>query len=349
MVMKKLSGFDIGMIIAFAVIGLLGGGAWYYFSGQLAATQQTVSATDADFTKYTSGQVFLPTDSNIKTVQANIDLIHAQLDPIIKNQLQNPGDKLPETAKEDTDTVKWKQHLDEEVGKLNAAAKTHGVTVPDNFYYGFSRYLNANPANDQIVVLSKQLLGVVEMAGIFINAPVRQIATFRRTTEEEAGNATTTGPVTKTSPDILPGHSSSAPGGVYTAYPFEIEFESDTTSLRKVVNDLLKSPYIFVIRSVVVQNERTDSPQVTDLDKLAGTNGTTDVTDSTPGSVATSKADLPPQWLFGKELIHVKMRVDMIEWNGLAHGDASPAGNRSGGRGGRAGGGGFGGGAGGNE
>jgi uncharacterized membrane protein YgcG len=264
--------------------------------------------------------------------------------------LQNPGDKLPDTAKEDTDTVRWKQHLDEEVGKLNAAAKTHGVTVPPNFYYGFSRYLNANPANDQIVVLSKQLLGVVEMAGIFINAPVRQIATFRRTAEEEAGSGTTPAPLSKANTDILPGHSSSAPGDVYTAYPFEIEFESDTDSFRKVVDDLQKSPYIFVIRSVVVQNERADSPQTSDLDKMIGNNGT-DVTDSTPGTVGTSKADLPPQWLFGKELLHIKMRVDMIEWNHFAEGNAAANGNRGGrgGRGGRSGGGGGFGGGGGNE
>jgi hypothetical protein len=187
--MKKLSTFDIVMIALFVVIGLLGGGAYYYFSGQLANTQQAVSAADADFTKYTSGQVFLPTANNVKTEQANIDLMNAQLDPIIKGQLQNPGNKLADVAKQDTDTVKWKQHLDEEIGKLNDAAKTHGVTVPDNFYYGFSRYLNANPANDQIVVLSKQLLAIAELSNIFINAPVRTIYTLRRTYEEDAAGA----------------------------------------------------------------------------------------------------------------------------------------------------------------
>ena len=113
--MKKLSTFDIIMIVLFVVIGLLGGGAYYYFSGQLTTTQQAVSAADADFTKYTSSQVFLPTPTNVQTVQANIDLMNAQLDPIIKNQLQNPGNKLGDVAKEDTDTVKWKQHLDAEV------------------------------------------------------------------------------------------------------------------------------------------------------------------------------------------------------------------------------------------
>ncbi len=35
--MKKFSRFDLAVIIAFVVIALLGGGAWYYLSGQLDA------------------------------------------------------------------------------------------------------------------------------------------------------------------------------------------------------------------------------------------------------------------------------------------------------------------------
>ena len=35
----QLSKFDIGMIIAFAVVGLLGGTAWWFLSGQLQTAQ----------------------------------------------------------------------------------------------------------------------------------------------------------------------------------------------------------------------------------------------------------------------------------------------------------------------
>jgi hypothetical protein len=117
-----------------------------------------------------------------------------------------------------------------------------------------------------------------------------------------------------------------------------------------VIDGLLKSPYVFIVRSVVVQNDKTTSPQVADLDKMAGTNGP-GVSDSSPGSVGTTKTDAAPQWLFGKELLHIKIRVDLIEWNGLSHGSTSNAGTRRGGRNGRpgGGGGGAGGGAGGNE
>ena len=141
--MKNLSRFDLGMIIAFVVVALLGGGAWYYLSGQLAAAQSDAAAAAGEFDQYTKKEVYLPTGSNVKTLQANIDVMTAQLDPLVKNVLQSPENKLPDI--QPTDTVQWKHQLDDEVKSLNAEAKISGITVPANFYYGFSRYLNTNP------------------------------------------------------------------------------------------------------------------------------------------------------------------------------------------------------------
>lgn len=316
------------MIIAFVVVALLGGGAWWYLSGQLAATQQDVSSANSDFEKYSSKEVFLPRASNEKILQANIDLMNAQLDPLIKTKLQAPGNKLPTIAKEDT--VAWKHDLDAEVSRLNTAAKLHGVNVPNNFYYGFSRYLNQNPGDEQTVVLGKQLLGVEEIANVFINAPIRAISSFRRTYEEDPVSTGNGGGGNKTDADLLPGNSQTAPGGVYVAYPFEIEFEATTDSLRKVIADLGKSPYVFVVRTISIQNSNTSSPQISDLDKLAGTSSA-GVTDTSPGDVG--KSTKGPQFLFGNETLHIKVRIDMVEWKGVATEAAPAASNRPGNRG----------------
>jgi hypothetical protein len=317
---KKLSGFDIGMIIAFVVVALLGGGAWYYLSGQLAATQQDVGTASSDFQKYSSKVVYLPTAGNAKILQNNIDVMQAQLDPLVHSVLQASGDKLPTVTKEDT--VAWKHDLDAKVNRLNTEAKREGVTVPDNFYYGFSRYLNTNPGDEQTEVLTKQLDGVEEIAHIFINAPVKGISTFRRTYEEDPPSNTPVNPGRTADPDLLPGNAEIAPGNVYTAYPFEIQFEATTDGFRKVLADLQKSPYVFVIRSLIVQNSNPDSPQISDLDKLAGTPAA-GVTESSPGSVGAAKSDKGPQFLFGNETLQIKIRIEMIEWHGLAV-DAAP-------------------------
>ena len=316
--MKKLSGFDLAMIIAFVVIGLLGGGAWWYLSGQLTTAQADVSAAASDFEKYSSKEVYLPTSTNEKTLQSDIDLVKGVLDPLIQSKLQSTNNKILSVTKEDT--VAWKHDLDDRVTRLNAAAKLHGVTVPPNFYYSFSRYLNTNPGDEKTVVLTKQLLGIEEIANILINAPVKGIQTVRRTYEEDESSGNTNGTnASRTDKDGLGGHAMSTGDGTYTDYPFEIEFEATSDTLRKVVNDLLQSPYVFVIRIVTIQNSRLTSPQISDLDRLAGPSNSASVADSSPGAVAANaKSVQGPQFLFGGETLHVKLRISMIEWKGVA-------------------------------
>jgi hypothetical protein len=314
--MKKISRFDLAMIIAFVVITLLGGGVWYYLSGLLATAQDDVNDAKQKFDQYSTHEVYLPTKANQKILQDNIDLIKAKLDPLVQASLQAPDNKLSTIEKQDT--VAWKHDLDQEVAKLNALAKTHGVDVPPNFYYGFSRYLNQNPIEAQTVVLSKQLLAIEQIATIFINAPVKSIHAIRRTDEEDAG-----GMSALTTSEYLSGHSVDAEGSVYTTYPFEIDFDATTDSFRKVIDDLMQSPYVFVVRTLSVANSHPASPRVDDLVGMAGTAeaAAPSVVNSSPGEVAATAAahsDKGPQFLFGAETLRIKMRIDLIEWKGVA-------------------------------
>ena len=324
--MKKLSRFDLGMIIAFVVVALLGGAAWYFLSGQLQTVQGEVTAAAANFDKYTKGQVYLPTATNKKTLTNNIAVMTSQLDPIVKSELQAPGNKLATAVR--IDTVTWKQNLDDEVRRLNTAATLHGIVVPKNFYYGFSRYLNTNPPEEATPVLTRQQLGIEEIADTLINAPVRGIRSVRRTYEEDAPASAAGGGSTNSSrqdTDALAGSSLEATGGVYTAYPFEIEFDTNTEGFRKVVDGLMKSPYVFVIRSITVQNSKIESPKIRDIEKMSGVSadpnaGLMSLVHSSPGEVGAKRPASPtgPQFLFGDETLHVRARIDLIDWHGAS-------------------------------
>ena len=312
--MKKLSGFDLGIIIAFVVVTLLGGGAWYYFSGELQTAVADVAAANSDFKKYSSGQDYLPTVANQKILQGNIALLKTQLDPLVQNKLLPKENKI--TLIEKKDAVEWKHDLDDRVRALNTAAKHHAVTVPANFYYGFSRYLTTNPAEEKTVVLGRQLLAIEQLATILIEAPVKSIQSIRRTFEEDPASS---GSGTNLEADRLTGNAVEVAGGTYTVYPYEVNFDTSPESLRKIVNDLVKSPYIFIIRNITIQNSKPTSPQVGDLDKLAGSPSSPSIIDSSPGEVASTNATSTkgPQYLFGGESVHVKARIDLIQWNGM--------------------------------
>jgi hypothetical protein len=313
--MKIPSRFDLGFIIAFAVVTLLGGGAWWYLSGELQTAQDDVGKAKADFDKYSSAGAtkdsIVVSPSNEKSLRTNIDLLKAQLDPLIHAKFLPKENKLRSIDKEDP--VAWKHDLDDEVHRLNSAAKVHGVTLPPNFYFGFSRYLSQNPSDEQTAVLSKQLVGVEQLATILINAPVRGIQAMRRTYEEDphTGPGNASGPAAEG--DHLGGYSLNAAGNAYTAYPFEVNFDTTSENLRSVINNLIQSPYVFVIRTLSIQNSNPNSPLINDLDKLAGPPAPP-VVDAPPGEVAATIPTKGPQFLFGNSTLKIKARIDMIEW-----------------------------------
>ncbi len=122
--MKKISGFDLGIIIAFVVVTLMAGGAWWYLSGQLQVAQDDVHAANDAFKKYSANSKYLVVVSaaNQKALQANIDLIKAQLGPLIKADLQPKDNKLHSVEKEDP--VAWKHDLEDELSRAEHGGQT---------------------------------------------------------------------------------------------------------------------------------------------------------------------------------------------------------------------------------
>ncbi|MEK7757718.1 MAG: hypothetical protein AAB385_10955, partial [Planctomycetota bacterium] len=49
------------------------------------------------------------------------------------------------------------------------------------------------------------------------------------------------------------------PSYLYATMPFEMEFWCVTDSLRKFLNDLAVSPYVFLPRIMTIENEKKDS------------------------------------------------------------------------------------------
>jgi hypothetical protein len=220
--------------------------------------------------------------------------------------------KLSSISREDP--VAWKQDLDDAVNRLSHAAQAHQVTLPANFYFGFSRYSTQNPRDEQTTVLSKQLMGIEQISTILINAPVSGIQMIRRTYEEDPHSDSGNSPGADLDSDRLGGYALSAPGNVYTAYPFEIEFEASPENFRTVLDNLMQSPYVFIVRAVSVENSNPNSPRLTDLDKIAETPDSS-VVSSAPGEVANTTSTKGPQKFFGYSTLKIKARIDMIEWH----------------------------------
>ncbi len=310
----ELSSFDIGMIIAFVVVGLLGGTAWYFLSSQLQTAQAACASVAGDYNTNATAKGIIVSSANAKSLNANSTLLQTQVDPIITTYLLPKENDL--TNAHTMDPVAWKHELDDDVKTLTTDAKAHGVSVKDHFYFGFSRYLTESPSDAATAVLTKQRKGIKAITEILINAPVKSISDIRRSYEEDPhGGSGSAAPGTSTTEQL--GGGAVVIPDAYTAYPFEVDFDSSPEALRPILDGLLKSPYLFVVRRVEVHNEQLESPHVDDLAKMAGGNGAApSLISGNPGdAAAASTPAVGPQYLFGYGALHVKIRVDMIEWN----------------------------------
>jgi hypothetical protein len=95
--MKKLnlSGFDLGVIIAFAVVTIIGAVGWWYLSSGLQAAQDDVHTAYSDFNNFSTKSGIVVSPSNGATLKSNIDLLKAQLDPLIQTQGQQAAGHHP--------------------------------------------------------------------------------------------------------------------------------------------------------------------------------------------------------------------------------------------------------------
>ena len=71
----------------------------------------------------------------------------------------------------------------------------------------------------------------------------------------------------------------------------------------------------------MVQNSRLESPQKSQLDQMAGVTRQRHLAHQFL-TRARSRRRSPPwasRYLFGDETIHVRARIDLIDWHGISH------------------------------
>ncbi len=317
--MKKISisKFDLGVIIAFVVIGVVGGGVCYfYLGGQLDAAQKAATDAKSDYDRLSVSQEqdIVVSPGSQKTLEANIGLLQSQLGPLIESKFQSKDNLLASVPKKDP--VTWKHDLDQVIRSLTASARPHNVRLPPDFEFGFDAYLSKTPPDEQTVVLGKQEIAIEQLTTILINAPVRQILNIKRSYEEEPHTGNPSANAASAS-SRLNAYAVTSRSGAYTAYPFEIQFDATTDGFRKVMNDLVQSPYLFVVRSLTVENSQPNSPKLDDLDKIAGGgSAAASFITAAPGEAPPATSTNAPMFLFGGAYLHITARIDLIEWKG---------------------------------
>lgn len=170
---------------------------------------------------------------------------------------------------------------------LNVEANTNGVTVPDNFAYGFNRYARgAIPAKEDLSRLVLQIGSVSRIMEAIFSARIREIKSVDRHVFEDevkaaaapaAGDAlaaaaarrpTFTGETEAANPEAAAGFFES-PDKLYVRERVILTFVADEKQLWQAMNALARLPMMCSIAWMEIVNEAS-KPVLRDPKKMGG-------------------------------------------------------------------------------
>jgi hypothetical protein len=301
--MKKLPPDLLTFGIAYLLVALLFGGAWYWSYTQRTAHEQELEAVSGQL-QASLGKKISPTRGNLQTVRDNLSaastLWNETLPALAQSRkLFEPVESVDADGKavSKLSPEEWKRELNTKRFALNQLAESKKVNTPNDFYYGFSFYKAANPTPEQTHLLGIQLLVAEELSKIMVESGVMEILAVRRSSGEARPVSRTDG-----AGEMLGATIQEGPDGLYQIHPFEIEFTGTTSALRSVVNRLCTSGFLLIPRFVQVENSANRMPSLSELATQAG-----------KGSGEVKKIFYV---VAGQEKCRAKIRVDLVYWMG---------------------------------
>lgn len=175
-----------------------------------------------------------------------------------------------------------------------------GVTLPKDFYLGFSQYANSLPSEQAAPALARQLALIKNLVQQLIAFKIQSLDLLERTPlpQETAGAA-----------------PKPAAGQILERFPFDIAFTAEQSKFRVAFNSLLGTDQFFIVRALDVQNSSQVGPAI------AGAGGEQPGQPQAPAAPAAAAPGAAGQQnlnvILGREVVRVAARIEIIDFAAL--------------------------------
>ena len=347
--LKDNIGLTIGMIISLGVLVYV-----YYFQVWVNYVQEDEAATTLESERgeldRLIGRKPFPHPENVAVISNTVAVLSGN-DPnlSVAQWLTNLAGVNP--PPQIVQPAAFNPMLVQRKNKLVAASKKYAVAVPQEFGFGFGRYVNqgTTPTTNEISALLTQWGAIETLSDILFTNRILSITAIRRAPvgaeiPKDPNAAMMMQPTTRSGDEFFAAAVRDEASEVARVLPFELEFTCDTHGLRGILSALESSPRFFLVRTIAVLNLRAtemlaggrsdvmgkalsaaeggaESPTTPDA-PVAGAPGRRPATK--PGQAAL----VEPVTVFGLEKIQVKMRVDLVEFREPLASGANPPGGK---------------------
>ena len=283
----------ISLIGGTVFIVLLAGMIWFLHDAytQQDSVLEELSAQNSSL-EGLRGEKTFPSKENIELLKQDRGNIQKLYDDM-RESATHPPLHGPELIRD----VDFRKFQEATINRLAKAAAAQSIRAPEMF--GFSRYdanfpcRNPRAADDEcrhlLALLSKQLVTVEKLVNLMITNKVEEILAIRRTEVEP-------GEISAYALNVPINNNSNS---LYQTYPFELQFVCDTPVLRDLLNGLMQTDGLFVIRALKIDSTAV---RLKSLDMPSEPGAPTAVKPAEPaGEVRTRR-------------LNVTLRVDLVEF-----------------------------------
>lgn len=249
-------------VAAFTVVGA-GALGYLLFQAKGQADEATAQfdSTSAELRRLQTLPIY-PDQKNLATLREQV-ASHEKLVTDLRASLQKM--KLP---LEPISPEGFQDRLRASVTAYATKAAEGRLRLPEKFFLGMDEYQGAPPRPEAAPVLARQLKAIEFIMDSLISARAYELKSLDRDKLPEEGGAA---PAAAPPPAPKPAGRGPAPAGGKTSKPAEtpierqhvqLEFIADQGSLQHLVNALTTATnQFFIVRNVVVKNEKTTGPE----------------------------------------------------------------------------------------
>lgn len=246
----------LGLLTLVTAVVLLGSAYFLYDAHSRYQAEVTLHEEQKLSLSRLKGNKPFPSEENVRLTQEELDGARATLTEIGESfKVEIPA----------TTPQAFQDLLRDKVNDIAARAAANGVTLGEGFYLGFEAYETQPPAAAAAGPLALQLESIHAVAGILVDAKVREIAAIARPplateaiaepTEDE--NEEEGRPRRKRDKDA-PSSGKELPDLVLA--PFDVRFTADQSAFRTAFNRILESKPPVFVRLVGVTNSAPTAP-----------------------------------------------------------------------------------------
>lgn len=306
--MKDIPKHILVTVIIMVVVGLLGGGAWYWSSGQLAQKLEEKTGLEGQILAIEKKGIF-PSAQNKKILddqKTKLSGLEEALKPDLQGRMElfaavRTIDPVTGSMK-GLDPDSWKKVFGDKRQELRQLAKDKNMSIPEEYNFAFKSYVLAAPRAEHTLDLGVQLLAIEEITKLLAAAGVESVSSIKRTIVEETRSGPGGGGSAAGNDEGINAKVLTGPENTYRVLPFEVSLKSDPASVIEFLNGLGSSKLMFVTRFVYLENEKNSVPKRSEITGAGSATGATPEQKKNFISVA------------GQEKVNARIRLDLIDF-----------------------------------